>query len=139
MLVNNCIDWMEQIIYNNDAPLTERLRSFIGKKIGRIIDIRDSYVNDAFFLMRKKKEENKMYHSDPTANRAIGSVNQEWERMLFLAYRFRTDPRMADRIREPETVFRGIYGRFLTDSIKELEETIREIEEARKKKRKRRR
>lgn len=34
------------------------------------------------FSMRKLKEVNEMNHSDPTANRAIGSVNQEWEEKL---------------------------------------------------------
>ena len=76
-----------------------------------------------------------MYHSDPTANRAIGSVNQEWERKLCLAYRFRTDPRMAEKIKEPEKVFSGIYSRFLEDPIMELKLEMLEIEEKKEKRR----
>ena len=80
-----------------------------------------------------------MYYSNPTANRAIGSINREWERMLCLAYRFRTDPGLMSRIHEPETIFRGIYRRFLTDPIKDLEKEVREIREREEKKRRNRR
>ena len=70
-----------------------------------------------------------MNRSDPTANRAIGSVNKEWEQILSLAYRYRTDPQVSRQILEPETVFRGIYRRLLTDPIKELEREVHRIEE----------
>lgn len=80
-----------------------------------------------------------MNHSDPTANRAIGSVNQEWEDKLCLAYRFRSDSKVANQFPEPEKVFTGIYRRLLTDPIKEMEKEIRKIEGKREKKRKRRR
>ena len=59
--------------------------------------------------------------------------------MLCLAYRFRTDPKLMSRIHEPETIFRGIYRRLLTDPIKELEKEVREIEERKEKKKKKRR
>ena len=85
------------------------------------------------------KEVNEMNHSDPTANRAIGSVNQEWEDKLCLAYRFRSDSKVANQLPEPEKVFTGIYRRLLTDPIKEMEKEVRKIEEKREKKRKRRR
>lgn len=75
-----------------------------------------------------------MYHSDPTANRAIGSVNQEWEQKLCLAYRFRTDPQMAKRLKEPEKVFSGIYRRLLEDSITELQLAVLEIKARKEKK-----
>ncbi len=80
-----------------------------------------------------------MNYSDPTANRAIGSVNQEWEDKLCLAYRFRSDSKVANQLPEPEKVFTGIYRRLLTDPIKEMEKEVRKIEGKREKKRKRRR
>lgn len=79
-----------------------------------------------------------MNHSDPTANRAIGSVNQEWEDKLCLAYHFRSDPRVTKQIADPEKVFTGIYRRLLSDPIKEMEKEVRKIEAKREKKRKRR-
>lgn len=60
-----------------------------------------------------------MYFSDPTANRAVGSVNREWTRMVALAYQYRTDQK--DLQETQETVFTGIYQRLLTDPIAELE------------------
>lgn len=80
-----------------------------------------------------------MSYSDPTANRALGSVNKEWEQMLCLAYRFRSNPKVVNQIAEPEKVFTGIYRRLLTDPIKEMEKEVRKIEGKREKKRKRRR
>lgn len=80
-----------------------------------------------------------MYHSDPTANRAIGSVDQEWEQMICLAYRFRADPLMAKKIKEPEKVFSGIYRRLLEDPIEELKLEMLEIEAKKERKKKRRR
>lgn len=62
-----------------------------------------------------------MYLSDPTANKAVGSVNREWTRMVALAYRYRTDPKVFDQLQTQETVFTGIYQRLLTDPIAELE------------------
>lgn len=75
-----------------------------------------------------------MYHSDPTANRAMGSVNQEWEQKLCLAYRFRTDPQMAKKLKEPEKVFSGIYRRLLEDPITELQLAVLEIKARKEKK-----
>ena len=80
-----------------------------------------------------------MYHSDPTANRAIGSANQEWEQKLCLAYLFRTDARMTKKITEPEKVFSGIYRRLLEDPIEELKQEFLAIEAKKEKKRKKRR
>lgn len=62
-----------------------------------------------------------MNFSDPTASRAVGSVNREWTRMVALAYQYRTDPKVFDQLQTQETVFRGIYQRLLTDPIAELE------------------
>jgi hypothetical protein len=62
-------------------------------------------------------------HSDPTANRAIGSADREWLSMVRLAYRFRTDPRMAEKIPDPGRVFTGIFRRLLTDPLNELQQT----------------
>lgn len=78
-----------------------------------------------------------MKHSDPTANRAIGLANKEWEQILCLAYRYRTDPQVERQILEPETVFRGIYRRLLTDPIKELEKEVHRIEKDEDKRKKR--
>lgn len=75
---------------------------------------------------------------DPTANRALGSVNKEWEQMLCLAYRFRSDSKVANQFPEPEKVFTGIYRRLLTDPIKEMEKEVRKIEGKREKKKRRR-
>ena len=77
-----------------------------------------------------------MKHSDPTANQAIGLTNKEWKQILCLAYRYRTDPQVARQILEPETVFRGIYRRLLTDPIKELEKEVHRIEEEKDKRKK---
>ena len=65
-----------------------------------------------------------MHFSDPTANRAVGAVNREWDKMVALAYLYRTDPRLLERLQTPETVFTGIYQRLLTDPIRELEEEL---------------
>ena len=65
-----------------------------------------------------------MHFSDPTANRAVGSVNREWGRMVALAYKYRTDPTLSDQLLTQETVFTGIYQRLLTDPIEELEEEL---------------
>ena len=78
-----------------------------------------------------------MSHSDPTGNRAIGSVNKEWEEMLYLAYRFRSDSKVTNQIAEPEKLFSGIYRRLLTDPIKELEKEARKIERRRDKNKRR--
>ncbi|MBQ8159930.1 MAG: hypothetical protein IJ083_04185 [Clostridia bacterium] len=59
------------------------------------------------------------YHSDPTANIALGSVNREWQRMVHLAVRIRRNPEMASA--EAERRFTGIYRRLLTDPLAEVE------------------
>ncbi len=63
-------------------------------------------------------------HSDPTASRAIGCVNNEWKRMLRLAYRFRTTPQPDQQFFEPEKVFTGIFRRLLTDPLEDLERAL---------------
>ena len=61
-------------------------------------------------------------HSDPTAARAVGSAEKEWRSMARLAYRYRTDPLMAEKLREPWLVFTGIFSRLLTEPLESLEE-----------------
>lgn len=63
-------------------------------------------------------------HSDPTASRAIGAAEKEWKRMAVLAYRFRTEPGFADRLRDPRQLFTGVFSRLLTDPLDELEATV---------------
>ncbi len=63
-------------------------------------------------------------HSDPTASRTIGAAEKEWRRMTVLAYRYRTDPKVADRIQNPKQLFNGVFSRLLTDPIKELEAAV---------------
>ena len=41
-------------------------------------------------FMSTTKEVLCMYHSDPTANQAIGNVSSEWKRMVSLALRLRS-------------------------------------------------
>lgn len=61
-------------------------------------------------------------HSDPTAARAVGSAEKEWRSKARLAYRYRTDPLMAEKLREPRLVFTGIFSRLLTEPLESLEE-----------------
>ncbi len=60
-------------------------------------------------------------HPDPTASHAVGAVEKEWRAMAKLAWRYRTDPRTASKIPDPERVFTGIYRRLLQDPLEELE------------------
>ena len=59
-----------------------------------------------------------MNHRDPTAERAIGTVNREWNRMVRLAIRVRQNPQYQTP--EVEQEFTGIYRRLLTDPLDEL-------------------
>ena len=59
-----------------------------------------------------------MNHHDPTADRAVGSVSREWNRMLALAIRIRQRPQGVTP--EVERQFTGIYRRMLTDPLEEL-------------------
>ncbi|MBR1708308.1 MAG: hypothetical protein IJ719_05700 [Clostridia bacterium] len=63
------------------------------------------------------------YYSDPTANKAIGAVSREWNRMVKLAIRIRKNetrnPEWVDSKRE---LFTGIYRRLLSDPMDLLEE-----------------
>ena len=59
-----------------------------------------------------------MNHRDPTADRAIGAVNREWNRMAALAVKIRRNPKNCPL--EEEKVFTGIYRRFLTEPMEEL-------------------
>ena len=59
-----------------------------------------------------------MNHRDPTADRAVGSVSKEWNRMLALAIRIRQSPQGVTA--EMERQFTGIYRRMLTDPLEEL-------------------
>ena len=76
-----------------------------------------------------------MNYANPTANRAIGSVNREWNKMVSLAYRYRMDPDLSNRLRIPENTFTGIYRRLLTDPIEELEAEVQEQEQRKEKRR----
>ncbi|MBP3720337.1 MAG: hypothetical protein J6J41_03295 [Clostridia bacterium] len=63
-------------------------------------------------------------YSDPTANRAIGSVGREWRRMAESAYLYRTGRLLpADRAAF-DRQFTGIYARLLTDSLELLEQQL---------------
>ena len=59
-----------------------------------------------------------MNHHDPTADRAVGSVAREWNRMMGLAIRIRQRPQGVTA--EVEKQFTGIYRRLLTDPLEEL-------------------
>ncbi len=59
-----------------------------------------------------------MNRRDPTADRAIGSVNREWNRMVALAVKIRQNPRYLTP--EVQREFTGIYRRLLTDPLEEL-------------------
>ena len=69
-----------------------------------------------------------MSHRDPTADRAVGSVNREWGRMISLALKIRRSPGQTNP--EAEREFTGIYRRLLTDPLDEL---IRESPKGRRK------
>jgi len=60
-------------------------------------------------------------HADPTSSRAIGSVEKEWREKARLAYRLRTDPRIAGWVGDSRQLFTGIFSRLLTDPLEELE------------------
>lgn len=64
------------------------------------------------------------YYSDPTAACAIGAADRELRRMIRLAYRYHTDPAFAERICEPERVFRGVFSRLLTETPAELQKML---------------
>ena len=63
-------------------------------------------------------------HSDPTAYRAIGAAEREWRRMTILAYRYRTDPRIAAQFGDPRKLFSGIFSRLLSDPLEDLERAV---------------
>ena len=60
--------------------------------------------------------------SDPTADRAIGAAEREWRKIVILAYRYRTDTKTAQQIRNPRQVFNGVFSRLLTEPLEELKE-----------------
>ncbi|MBR4458396.1 MAG: hypothetical protein IKS31_05505 [Clostridia bacterium] len=59
------------------------------------------------------------WHSDPTADRAIGNLTREWKRMTALAVRIRENPD-TDWAERQSRLFVGIYSRLLTDPIETL-------------------
>ena len=59
-----------------------------------------------------------MNHRDPTGDRATGTVNREWNRMVRLAIRIRQNPQKMNP--GAEHAFTGIYRRLLTDPLEEL-------------------
>ena len=65
------------------------------------------------------------FRSDPTANRAVSSVQKEWIEMSVLAVRIRQS---QDRrwVEQQKRLFTGIYKRLLTDPTEEI---LREIPE----------
>ena len=77
-------------------------------------------------FMSKTKEVLCMYHSDPTANQAIGNVSSEWKRMVSLALRLRSTslPRNWEWEARQRARFQGIYRRLLTDPVEELEQLL---------------
>ena len=77
-----------------------------------------------FFMPRRKGGILMGYYSDPTAARAIGAADRELRRMIMLAYRYHTEPAFAERIREPEWVFRGVFRRLLTETPAGLKEML---------------
>ena len=54
------------------------------------------------------------YHSDPTANRALGAVSKEWNQMVRIAERIKknTNTEWSD---QQSRRFTGIYKRLLDD------------------------
>ena len=76
-----------------------------------------------------------MNYANPTANRAIGSVNREWSRMTVLAYQYRMDPDSFERRKIPITAFTGIYARLLTDPIEELKTEVLKQKQRKEKRR----
>ena len=72
------------------------------------------------FYIRRKGGTFMYPHSDPTADRAIGSAEREWKSMAKLAYRYRTDSRTVREIPEPDRVFTGIFNRLLTEPLDSL-------------------
>lgn len=60
-----------------------------------------------------------MTHSDPTANAAIGLVNQEWKRMVRHAISLRRTNR--EPTPEERRMFIGIYEQLLSEPMNVLE------------------
>ena len=54
-------------------------------------------------------------HSDPTANKAIGSVGREWKKMVRRAVSIRKTNR--EPTPEERCLFTGIYGRLLLEPL----------------------
>lgn len=58
------------------------------------------------------------YHSDPTANQAISSVNREWNRTAKLAIKIRESNDYEAELESRR--FTGIFKRLLTDPLEKL-------------------
>ena len=54
------------------------------------------------------------YHSDPTADRAIGNLTKEWNRLAKIADKIRQDP-YSDWSQAQRRLFTGIFKRLLDD------------------------
>lgn len=54
------------------------------------------------------------YHSDPTANRALGAISKEWNQMVRLAERIKKNPN-TEWAEQQRRRFTGIYKRLLDD------------------------
>lgn len=64
-------------------------------------------------------------YRDPTAYRAIGSINKEWEQMARLALQIREGRRSPSWVEENTKKFTGIYKRLLDDPIDEVRKAAR--------------
>ena len=58
-----------------------------------------------------------MYHSDPTANTAMGAVNREWKQTVKLAIRMHNDQVLSDR---EQHRFLGIFKQLLSEPSNKL-------------------
>jgi len=59
-------------------------------------------------------------YRNPTADKAIGAMNQEWGQMARLALQIREGRRNPSWIEENTKKFTGIYKRLLDDPIDEV-------------------
>lgn len=60
------------------------------------------------------------FHPDPTANRALGSVEREWKKMAALALAIRESDNYYERLYAEGKRFTGIFKSLLTCPIEQL-------------------
>ena len=68
--------------------------------------------------MRQKETRD---HSDPTLDRALGSIDKEWKQMAKLALMIRGSKCNPAWAEEKSKTFTGIYKRLLDDPIEEVQ------------------